>query len=253
MRLLRLVPHKVSLVLFHAIQRTLRERVFFAHLNTGNVIKSGLFTGMKVLETSSPMYFTSLHLLGSYEPHVQKFIDEHVVDAKRFVDIGCASGYFSVGVPYKYKIPSIGFDICPDQIAYANRLAQLNGLDDITNHTLVDVDKNYDDVFQDGDFCLIDIEGSEVQFIQNTDISKLSGVTLAFELHEVDGLSVADVRNVLIEKLQQTHDFTVSKEVVTIDFNEFDIAPNLTRNDYVYFSNDLRDIHQEWLFFTPKG
>jgi hypothetical protein len=65
-------------------------------------------------------------------------------------------------------------------------------------------------------------------------------------------LDIEGVKDLLIKNLEHTHDHIVSKEVVKIDFNEFDEIRNLTRNDYIYFSGDLRDIHQEWILFTPK-
>ncbi len=238
--------------LFHVLQRIMRERVFHIYLKEHTEITSGAFKGLKVLDSSSPCHFTFLHLLGTYEPHVQDLISKHIKGAKRFIDIGCASGYFSVGIPYKYKIPSIGFDIDREQIEYADRLADINNLSHLVDHIPVDFNHSYNDVFQDDDFCLIDIEGSEVDFIRNIDISTLSGVKILFELHDTSDLDIEGVKSLLIKNLEHTHDHIVSKEVVKIDFNEFDKVKNLTRNDYIYFSGDLRDIHQEWILFTPK-
>lgn len=238
---------------FHGLQRALRRRAFYRYIKDSQVVSGGIFQGMKVLKGSSDQNFTFAHLIGIYEPHVQDMIDSNIAGSDRFVDIGCASGVFTVGVAYKYGIPSVGYDVDTVQVKYANDLAAENGLADKAKHHAVRFDHRYDAVLEKGDFCLVDIEGHELDFIRSITPSKAAKIKFLFEVHDTKDLSVEGMRDALIEVLKDTHDYTISKEVVNVDFNTLQMTDGFSRNDYMYLSNNLRDIHQEWVMFTPKS
>jgi|GEM_PF-2975226 len=238
---------------FRVLQRSLRTSAANEYLKKQNTVLSGEFKGLKLPSAVSEQNYTFGHILGVYEPHVQKIIQEHAPKMKRFVDIGCASGFFSVGVPFAYGVNSIGFDTDDTQISYARDVAKLNGLEEKAKHQKVAIEQDYNQLLQAGDFCLIDIDGGEINLMQSISNEIRSQTTWLIELHEIGSKSVSDVRHALISMMSSTHDHFLYNEKIDLNFEDIMDFENISRDDYVFMSNSQRGFFQEWILFTPKA
>ena len=98
--------------------------------NSDIKVDSGLFQGMIL----SPEVLASSLLpkaLGTYEKEVQDYMKENIEFCEKFVDVGCAEGFYMVGVARLLGVPCIGIDIDPrsqqaiDYAAKANKVSDL--------------------------------------------------------------------------------------------------------------------------------
>tara|TARA_Y100001954_G_C15697579_1_gene546085 strand:+ start:231 stop:1061 length:831 start_codon:yes stop_codon:yes gene_type:complete len=127
-------------------------------------VASGLFEGMVL----SPDVLASQLLpkvLGTYEKEVQDYLKENGTDSEKFVDIGCAEGFYLNGVARWLNIPCVGIDIDPRSRSAIDYAAKANGVSG-----LIDFSTNIDDI---GEFlcgsilCIVDVDGSELQVLKS--------------------------------------------------------------------------------------
>ena len=127
-------------------------------------VSSGLFEGMVL----SPDVLASQLLpkvLGTYEKEVQDYLKENAADSEKFVDLGCAEGFYLTGVARWLDIPCIGIDIDPRSGSSIDYAAKANGVSG-----LIDFSTNIDDIggFLCGSvLCLVDVDGSELQVLKS--------------------------------------------------------------------------------------
>ena len=127
-------------------------------------VASGLFEGMVL----SPDVLASQLLpkvLGTYEKEVQDYLKESAADSEKFVDIGCAEGFYLTGVARWLDIPCIGIDIDPRSESAIDYAAKANSVSGLINFST-----NIDDIrgFLCGSvLCLVDVDGSELQVLKS--------------------------------------------------------------------------------------
>lgn len=246
------LPLKVRRKLFYAFQRSIRGDIAYQYLQHNETVLGGEFNGMKLINDVSIQNYTLAHMLGIYEPNIQKLIVDRMSVYKRFVDIGCASGVFSVGVPFVTKKHSIGFDVDRDQVEYANKLSTLNNISDLVSHHHVSFSEDYNQYLKEGDLCLIDIEGGELSLMQSLASDIRKKVAFVIEVHKIGNKDVADVLNMLVDIMKDTHNYNIFDEACAMDFSAVEKTKSISRNDFVYFSNGQRDYFQKWVIFEPK-
>jgi hypothetical protein len=94
-------------------------------------VAGGPFEGMRY--PSARSYGSALlpKLLGSYESELHMALEALLVnDYTAMVDIGCAEGYYAIGIGRRYPRTKIyAFDTSPDARAICSDMAKLNGLE----------------------------------------------------------------------------------------------------------------------------
>jgi hypothetical protein len=101
--------------------------------NTGFILQGGPFAGMKMLDLSNRGDGDiSPKLLGTYEQELHPFIEQ--MSANRYdaiVDVGCAEGYFAVGLARLFKdTPVLAYDTDEETLEIVTRMARLNDCED---------------------------------------------------------------------------------------------------------------------------
>jgi len=127
-------------------------------------VDSGLFQGMIV----SPEVLASQLLpkfLGTYEKEVQDYMCQCFEPCSRFIDIGCAEGFYVVGVSRWKGIPCLGIDINPKSESAVRYAAEAN---QVSSHVEFSGDiSKVKDFLVDSVFCLVDVDGSEMEVLQS--------------------------------------------------------------------------------------
>jgi hypothetical protein len=167
----------------------------------GTTVRDGLFKGMHYLPEAAGSLYTP-KILGVYEQEVAAAIQPLAFD--RFVDVGCAEGYFAVGVLHaRPHVRTHAFDTDPHARGLCTRLAALNGVSDrlelgefcdpATLHRLA----------RPGTLVMIDIEGGELELLKD---GAPADCDLIVESHAAgNGTTLA----FLTETLGRTHDVRV--------------------------------------------
>ena len=129
-------------------------------------VRSGLFQGMRL---SKEVLASQLlpKIYGTYEKEVQDCIKEFSGSFDKFIDIGCAEGFYVAGISKWQKIPSLGIDIDPRSERAVSYAAQVNQVSELVSFSM--------DIAKVGGFlegsilCLIDVDGSEMEALREFD------------------------------------------------------------------------------------
>ena len=122
-------------------------------------VESGLFQGTRLYPRNNASLLLP-KIQGTYEKEVQDLLSKLSFMFDRFLDIGCAEGYYLAGVVQWKKIPCMGIDI--DERA-RDAFEYLSGTPGLRDH--LSFSTNIEDAcnFLSGRLaCIVDIDGGEI-------------------------------------------------------------------------------------------
>ncbi len=218
------------------------ESTIEAEAQYGRTILDGPFRGMKyptgVLQNRHAIPI----LFGSYELELHPIIEEVALKRyDRIIDIGCAEGYYAVGLARRTEATIYAFDCEPRERHYCRRLARENGVSDrvrvlswCSSRTLKHLAIGH---------CLIiaDCEGYEIQLFSNDVVPALKNCDLIVELHEIPG---TDIPNILMERFTSSHD----ARLITFNPGSLGSVPHRWQK----LAREFRPPGQQWIFLTPR-
>ena len=152
----------------------------------GAVVQRGPFKGMRFHKRVSGQTTLAPMLYGSYEEELYPVIEE-AIDRKPpvVVDIGCAEGYYAVGLALRLPTSRvIAFDTDPAARYLCRRAARLNN---VQVEVLGECDPGYLATLPPGSFVLSDCEGAEKELIR-----PVQGVSFTVEVHDHIDPTIAD-------------------------------------------------------------
>jgi len=166
------------------------------------VVRNGPFKGMLYIKNSAGSQLLP-KILGSYEEPIQHWIKK-IINKKydKILDIGCAEGYYAVGFARSCSRTEIlAYDISPDAILLAQKLAKINNISNIKfknecNHEELEkqCDKNV--------LVFCDIEGNEKELLDLNKVPKLKQVDLLVETHD---FCVPGITDLLVKRFYYSH------------------------------------------------
>jgi hypothetical protein len=214
-------------------------------------VYSGPFKGMRYINQSNGSELLP-KVIGVYEFSIQH-IFEHVVnsDYKNVIDIGCAEGYYAVGLAYRFssinkKCKVFAFDINNEALNNLNQLALINNVsDNVISGTYFDPSmfKNFDHK----SFVICDIEGSEIDMLNPQTQEALKYMDILVEVHD-GGEKSNKIKSVLYNRFSQTH---------SIEFFKYVLAPgklfgNISLKKQARLLDEKRRFGLEWMFMRSN-
>ena len=214
-------------------------------------VVGGLFKGMEyVTEAAGSSYLVKL--VGSYEAVLNKHIEAIIKgDYTTMIDIGCAEGYYLVGIGQKKpSLALIGYDIDAKALSLTKELHKKNKL---TNPLTLLGACTFEDLntrIDDKTFILCDAEGFEAEILDPSKSSNLSNVkTFIVELHD---FVVPGVKELLISRFKNTH--TINTVVFSIaDASQYPFFSAMKNKEDLYtILRERGEQEQEWLIMERK-
>lgn len=154
--------------------------------NSGTIIQNGPFEGMIFVSETSEAN-VSPRLLGSYEGELHPVIEKICSSGfQRMVDIGCADGYYAVGLAL--KIPNlrvVAFDINPVAQLKCMELATVNGVADRVSVAGEFRGEDFESYIDTQTLVFIDAEGAEEDLLRPDLHPALSRLSVLVECHDV--------------------------------------------------------------------
>lgn len=170
----------------------------------GLVVQRGPFAGMHYVEIAAGSAY-SPKILGCYEQELHPYL-VGVSRYRRFVNIGCAEGYYAVGV--KMLAPEVEV-FAFDRSENARKLCQtLRGANGIYAGFHVQGECTPDTLgalAEPGTLVMVDIEGAEVELLRGVPADRLARCDLIVETHPAGGGTLSAV----VATLEGTHAITV--------------------------------------------
>lgn len=215
------------------------------------IVLSGPFMGLKYIDAVVWGSITP-KWLGSYEYELTQIVEEIVAnDYDTIIDVGCAEGYYAVGLAYRSPRTQIyAFDIDFISRRQLLNLAHINGLQ---NKITLGKYCSFDDIRNKsrGKTLLIsDIEGYERELLNPDICESLKRIDVLVELHESD--DNFSVKNLIYNRFKQTHNIqeinSTNREGWIKNFRNNRPDVKLTHELFKKASNEGRPNGQTWFW-----
>jgi hypothetical protein len=211
----------------------------------GVTVLQGPFRGLKYPRSCLLSRAGIPILFGTYELELHPIVEEVISrDFGRIIDIGCAEGYYAVGLARRTKAVVYGFDCEPRERFDLRQMARENGVADRV-HSRAWCNTKTLTKLAAGQRSLIisDCEGYEFYLFSDEVTPALRNCDLIIELHEhvFPGL---DLRSILLERFRASH------ASQTIKFDRLNIGSGVP-DVWKKFAREARPPHQQWLYLKP--
>lgn len=218
-------------------------------------VKNGIFKGMRYPSADAVGSVLLPKLLGSYEKELEDVFAEILhKDYGAIVDVGCAEGYYAVGLALRFpKARVYAFDTNKYAQKLCHEMARLNGVDGrLAIGGLLDESALLALPLSGPALIITDCEGYEKQLFTPRVVAALARHDVLIEVHDLFDMEISAV---LRERFKDTHNLRViessdvPKKVRTYRFPELEPYDAGVRFSIL---GEGRGGSMEWFYFTPK-
>ena len=223
---------------------------------TAGVVQSGPFDGMRLLrETSWKEARLAPMLLGCYEEELHGVIEQQIARLKKWerapnvVVVGCAEGYYAVGL--KRRLPKANVYALDTD----DRALDIMALAARENEVELIVGAALDVVFAAPDLIVMDCEGAEVAYLDVDKFPSLVGAHIIVEIHnfaEENGHPEQKTDDILLERFRGTHRIDLLMEGPR-NPNKHKQICNMSSDGRWMAVNEGRPCLMGWYSMTPRG
>ena len=234
---------------------TLNYNTALQKISPDMTVRNGIFKGLKYPASKSVGSSLIPKLLGCYERELQHLLERLAErDYSEIVDIGCAEGYYAVGLSRMFPRAKIfAFDTNPDGLQLCRLMAQANGVESR---------------LATGDFCdaaalmnlpltrralvVSDCEGYEKHLFTPETVRHLAKHDVLIEVHDLLDINISGrLRSVFadthaLEIIESVDDV---KKVQLYDYPE--LAPFNLAERKALLTEDRGNL-MEWFYFSPR-
>jgi hypothetical protein len=215
------------------------------------VVQRGLFAGLRYPSgRTGDIDAPAAKLLGTYEQELTTVFEDALQRVTRtFVDIGCADGYYAVGMPFispgltthAFDIARSARELCAEVAAVNDVAARVRIKGRFSAESLAGLDVN-------GALMLCDVEGAEAALFDEALVSRLRHTFVVIEVHEhvKPGLS-GHLQSVFASS--HDHRVMVQDKRRPQDFAELPLSARELAT--ALGENRPRDLH--WLVLDPRS
>lgn len=218
------------------------------------VVRHGPFKGMVYPPNTSHPRNLVLKTIGSYERELHPLIERICAEKySEIVDIGCAEGYYAVGLALRLRQATIyAFDTDDQILGYCRKMAALNRVAErIIFGRFCDAQTLLAIPVQRRALVISDCEGYEKTLFTDETISRLTRHDILIEIHDFIDIEISTT---LRQRFKPTHSITVIQSLDDIakahayhydELQSYDLA---TRRMILAES---RPQIMEWFFLSP--
>lgn len=226
------------------------ELTSLVYERTNGFVYQGPFKGMKILHKFSwGDGDCASKLLGLYECELFENI-EMTIDQQpdMILNIGCAEGYYGIGLAKRTGATTVLFDINETAINIARENAHVNGVNKIMFSTACAIEQYRSFLINPKNpFIFMDCEGAEEDILDLEKIPELAKTSIMVESHDCNrpGLTTK-----LIERFSDTHNILVIKQGNKNPYLK--IIDDLDDYDKMLLCVEARPSTMYWLHMIPK-
>jgi predicted O-methyltransferase YrrM len=216
------------------------------------VVIHGPFKGLRYPDYASFGSAIYPKILGCYEREIYPFLDQVLGRSYEMaIDIGCAEGYYSVGLAkYNSRISEvIAVDISSTALSLARRIAELNGVSDrIKMQEGINADQLGAACKGKRNFVFCDCEGFEREVFTTNNLKDLSRTDLLIETHDSISFRVSLYLNKLFSETHKVHRVSSTDDMQKLNTYYYPELENLSDRAKVKLMSEGRGAVQEWFF-----
>lgn len=220
------------------------------------VVLNGPFKGLKYPEFRSKSSSLYSKLIGSYEKELHAVFEEIIsTPYEQILDVGCAEGYYAVGLALKMPQATIfAYDIDADARGLTAKMAALNNVSD---RVKVESDCNVQTLktfsFKGKSLIISDSEGYEKQLFTKECLSNLSKTDLLIETHDFMDITISTG---LEELFAHSHDLKIIQsigDVIKAKTYQYPELKGLDIKTRYRIFEEGRNFTDEWLYLKAKS
>lgn len=213
---------------------------------TKGIVQSGPFKGMKIPPDETWGNMTP-RLIGCYEQELHGPLEQEIAEnPKTVLNIGCAEGYYAVGLAMRLPEAKVwGLDTDDKAIEITRLAAEANG---VTVNFARTTDEMYGAI-NSADLIVCDCEGAEIVYLDPVRFKGLWKSTIIVELHDS---KTVDATETITKRFMETHEILFTTE----DFRNPSRDPILCRlpDDQRWVSvSEGRPCLMHWYIMKPKN
>jgi hypothetical protein len=214
----------------------------------GRVVQAGPFHGLKYTELTSERHITQ-RLLGAYESELHPAF-EACVDKpySSVLDVGCAEGYYAVGMAMKSKSAHIhAFDTDPWARKVCRAMAKLNGVENkLSIHGFCSPEWIRANM-PPRSLVISDCEGYEFVLFAPENVEQFKSCDLIIELHD----KAPSEEHPIYRNLENTHEILIIPSK-THDPKQYPQIKDFSEEEQKRCVDDMRHSWQGWLFAKSR-
>lgn len=206
-------------------------------------VQTGPFKGMKILIDE---FWKDGNLgpkiLGCYEQELHQFFEEEIerlskMDEVKIVNIGCAEGFYAVGLSRRLPNASTWIVDFPEALKIAHEAARVN---DVTLRS-----GDLAETMVAPDFVVCDCEGAEAEYLDKEKFPDLERSTVVVEVHNEMALKS------LFDRFRDSHVLVLMRESWR-DPNQYQVLQPLHSTARWLAVSEGRPCMMIWLLMRPR-
>jgi hypothetical protein len=217
-------------------------------------VASGPFQGLRYPRLQSVGSMVLPKLLGSYESELHSALEQLLAsDYDTVVDIGCAEGYYAVGLGLRLKQANVfAFDTSPRGRQTCAEMAQLNGIESRV-HIGGLCDKNVLRSLPLGNRALIiaDCEGYENELFDREMCHFLAKHSLIIEAHDFIDIDISSHLRAIFSETHCVQSIKSTDDIQKAHTYQYTQLGKYDTNERRLILGERRPGIMEWLIVTP--
>lgn len=223
------------------------ERTYLRH--HGSTVRGGLFAGLNYVDLATEGSLIA-RLLGVYESELHPHLEALIPGVDCVVDIGCAEGYYAVGLAFRYpSVEVFAHDISEEARKACADLAARNNVSDRVRIGGEFQPRDFEAFASRNVLVLVDAEGAEVDILDPAASPALARMRLVVETHDCFR---AGARDTIRRRFEPTHDI-VEVRTRPKTFEPPEWLDDLSELDLLLATWEWRERLTPWLIMTPRG
>jgi SAM-dependent methyltransferase len=231
-------------------------RTAWASIAPDLTVRHGAFSGLKFSSPESASGALIPKLLGSYERELQPLLEQlRARDYSEIVDIGCAEGYYAVGLARMFpKARVFAYDTNPEAVRLCRLMAQVNGIEQrLVTGAHCDAAALRALPLTRRALVVSDCEGYEKHLFTPETVRRLASHDVLIEVHDMVDINIS---NRLREVFRDTHRLQVIaalddiRKAQTYEYPE--LAPFTLAERKVLLA-EWRAGAMDWFYFSPAA
>jgi hypothetical protein len=241
------------------LRRTRADLEFYrqaaARISPSSVVRHGPFAGMRYLPSVTSPQNLALKLIGGYEYELESVVEEICrTDYSEIVDVGCAEGYYAVGLAMRLPAANIyAYDTDPEAREACSALAVLNQVKErVKIESWCGAEKLVSLSVRKRGLIISDCEGFELELFPEQAVPRLARFDILIECHDFIRLGIMPE---LRRRFAATHSVESIKSIDDISKAYEYGYPELegyTLEERRKLLAERRPAIMEWLFLRSK-
>tara|TARA_B110000879_G_scaffold123842_1_gene163719 strand:- start:512 stop:1342 length:831 start_codon:yes stop_codon:yes gene_type:complete len=218
-------------------------------------VLNGPFKGMKYPNMTAKGSTLYPKLLGSYESELHGILHEFKQRKySQILDIGCAEGYFAVGMALKFQCDILfAYDLDKTAIDACIEMAELNGVaSKIETNLGIDAAALASFRFTGKSLILCDCEGFEKELFSEENIQNLAQCDLIIETHDLFDIEISTHLIHLFSKTHTVETVLSTDDIIKALDSSYNELANMSLSQKKNILAEERPAIMKWLICRPK-